>query len=433
LQNELNSNNYTYIGINNKGCTGEVWTGQFPDFDNQPSIDLVVNCFNEGDGCDTSLWQSFMDVLNQYRTHTHMNVIHSFESWGTIAFTVQANKERFSRLTDQWDVEITVNYRHYHDWVPSLYTEMYKGYILLHGKGGLWPEEGGHEMPSFSDSFDDGFEKPLSNVSDVMECLYTTNSLTVYRTFLQMFDNVSVISIHEGRATTDDWVCSLPGADAACAKVSLLSPKNENKGSLDGKRIMYDLILLAAHRKGLIDPSLKRAFIRDEVEKYADTLDPNYSLPIKCLSKVQERGLYKLSAMLADVMPVNASVDSSFGDAVSRKKFCGVDTEKVLADKNWVDFFLALTMGPTIDIGNGLVKIDDAAPPINGITLSESFFIESKIISTIRGIHKQKVDLQGTGEKKPKLYLHVGPPNHGTTSFQCALAKIQVSCYLSFP
>jgi hypothetical protein len=139
-----------------------------------------------------------------------------------------------------------------------------------------------------------------------------------------------------------------------------------------------------------------------------------------------------LSAKVADVMPVKSLVDPHFSEVKSANQFCGPDTEKVLADKNWVDFFLSLTMGTTIDIGKGLVKIDDAAPPINGITLYESFLIESKIISTIRGITNETVDLKGTGEKKPKLYLHVGPPKHGTTSFQCALAKIQVSCYLSF-
>jgi hypothetical protein len=62
--------------------------------------------------------------------------------------------------------------------------------------------------------------------------------------------------------------------------------------------------------------------------------------------------------------------------------------------------------------------------------------IESTIISlisTIRGIANEKVHLKRTGEKKPKLYLHVGPPKHGATSLQCELARIQVSCTLSLP
>jgi hypothetical protein len=318
-----------------------------------------------------------------------------------------------------------MNYRHYHDWSLSLYREMYRQRILMNGKGELWPEEGGAHLPSFPDSFDAGFEKPMS---DVMEQLYSTNSLTVYRTFLQMFDNINVLDIHEDRSF-ENLICSFPGADTACAKVSLLKVEKLNVGSEKyTELIMYDLIGLAAHTKGLMDRNLTRAFIRDEMQKHSKTLDPNYSLPLKCLSPVQERELIRLSAMLADVMPGNISVDSSFGDAISVNKFCGPDTEKVLADKNWVDFLLALRMGPTIDIGNGLVKIEDAAPPINGITLSESFLIESKIISTIRDIQKEKVDLKGTGEKKPRLYLHIGPPKHGTTSLQCALARIQVSC-----
>jgi hypothetical protein len=85
-----------------------------------------------------------------------------------------------------------------------------------------------------------------------------------------------------------------------------------------------------------------------------------------------------------------------------------------------------------VENGISMIKNENAAPP-NGITLYDSFLIDAKIISTIRGIPKQKVDINGTGEKKPKLYLHVGPPKHGTTSLQCALARIQVSCMPSLP
>ena len=91
-------------------------------------------------------------------------------------------------LTDQWDVKILMNYRHYHDLVPSLYTGMYKQNVLMYGRGKLWPEEGGADMPSFPDSFDDRFGKPLS---DLMRNLCSVNSLAVYRSFVQMFDNVS--------------------------------------------------------------------------------------------------------------------------------------------------------------------------------------------------------------------------------------------------
>ena len=85
-QKELNSDNYYYIGINNMNCIGKNWTGELPEFDTQKSIKLVTKCFNKGeDHCDTSRWRSFLDVLNQYRVHNkHINVIYSFESFGTI-------------------------------------------------------------------------------------------------------------------------------------------------------------------------------------------------------------------------------------------------------------------------------------------------------------------------------------------------------------
>ena len=153
--------------------------------------------------------------------------------------------------------------------------------------------------------------------------------------------SASVLDINEGH-TFENLICSFPGADTACAKVSLMDTGKRNAGSESAELIMFDLIVLAARKAGLVDPNLPRELIRGKVQKHAMTLDANYSLPLKCLSTVQEQELYKLSAKVADVMPVNSLVDSTFGTAISANKLCGVDTEKVLADKNRVDFFLTL-------------------------------------------------------------------------------------------
>jgi hypothetical protein len=200
-------------------------------------------------------------------------------------------------------------------------------------------------MPSFPDSFDDRFEKPLS---DTMEFLYSTNSLTVYRTFLQIFEDVSVINIQEDR-TSEKWICSLPGGDDACAQAKLITDKGSNADAEDENAdaeymelIMFDLLVLAARKTDLVDQFLKRDFVRNKAIIFAKTLGAGYILPLKCLSAVQQQGLYKLSTKLADVMPVKTSVDASFGAAIAKNKFCGVDPEKVLADQNWIDFFEGL-------------------------------------------------------------------------------------------
>jgi hypothetical protein len=308
-----------------------------PEFDTDQSIDLIVNCFNKGDACNISKWEGFVDLLGQYGARNN-SVIYSFESFGTVDFVVEANKKRFLSLTEDWDVEIIVTYRHYHDWVPSLYYEMYKFLVMMDDKGVLWPEDGGFDMPSFPDSFDDRFEKPLS---DTMEFLYSTNSLTVYRTFLQMFDSVSVIDIHESRSS-EKWICSLPGADDACDQAKMTTEKDKVAEAEYTEFIMFDFIVLAAHKKGLVDQYLTRDFVRDEAQIFANTFDADYILPLKCLSTVQQQELYTLSAKLADVMPVNTSVDTTFTAAIKENKFCGVDPEMVLAEPEWIDFFVAL-------------------------------------------------------------------------------------------
>jgi hypothetical protein len=117
-----------------------------------------------------------------------------------------------------------------------------------------------------------------------------------------------------------------------------------NAGSEHTELIMFDLIVLAARKTDdLIDPKLTREFMREGVQKHVKTLGANCILPLKCLSTVQGQELHKLSAKLADVMSVNSTIDSTFGNTMSANQFCGVDAEKVLADKNWVGFFLSLS------------------------------------------------------------------------------------------
>jgi hypothetical protein len=316
-----------------------------PEFDTDQSIDLIVDCFNKGDACNISKWEGFVDVLGQYGARNN-SVIYSFESFGTVDFVVEANKKRFLSLTEDWDVEIIVTYRHYHDWVPSLYYEMYKFLVMMDDKGVLWPEDGGFDMPSFPDSFDDRFEKPLS---DTMEFLYSTNSLTVYRTFLQMFDNVSVIDVNDG-SLSEKWICSLEGADDACDKVSRAQvPKvTEDEDADYMSKIMFDLVAVAARKDAFVDPFLGRDFVRNEAQTFAKTLGADYSLPLKCLSPLQEQEFFELSAKLNEVMPVNSTVEDTFSLAKLNNEFCSVDAGKVLNDTRWIDFFRDLSETPEI-------------------------------------------------------------------------------------
>jgi hypothetical protein len=88
---------------------------------------------------------------------------------------------------------------------------------------------------------------------------------------------------------------------------------------------------------------------------------------------------------------------------------------KVNGQVKTLSCFLLLTLTPLayyyflydkqiiyVENGISMIKNETAAPP-SSITLYESFLIDDKIISTIRGITKQKVNLEGTGEKRPKL------------------------------
>jgi hypothetical protein len=72
-------------------------------------------------------------------------------------------------------------------------------------------------------------------------------------------------------------------------------------------------------------------------------------------------------------------------------------------------------------------------------TLFETMLIDARSISILRDDKKERELLADTVEPtgdidtdKPKLYLFVGPPKHGTTSMECKLAGIQVRCLSLF-
>jgi hypothetical protein len=288
-----------------------------------------------------------VDVLDLYHARKH-NVIYAFENLGTINFEVESNKRKLQQLSEQWDVEIVLTYRHYHEFVPSFYTEMYKFHSLrmhydplgaLLQDTQLWPEEGGVDLASFADIFDGQFGKPLF---PSMEHLYVVNMLSVYHNFLQIFETIGTIDIHESLSAAK-WVCKLPGAYSACSEALQLAEFKEDDEAEFTGAIAVDLVASAAHKAGLVAPSLTRKFVQDEVQKRVAALGEHYSFPSKCLSSVQMQELHKLSEKVADVMAITtSSIDSTFDKVQSANKFCGVDTDKVLADVNWVEFFLDL-------------------------------------------------------------------------------------------
>jgi hypothetical protein len=291
-----------------------------------------------------------VSTLSQYH-EKNRNVIFSFESLGTVDFMTESNMRRIVSLKQKWDVHVYTAYRHYHEWVPSLYSEQYKFHVLNDqmgvGKGRKWPDEGGIAMKGFADSVDAKFEKPTFAV---MEHVFTTNSLSVYRQMVEMFGTVKVLDIHvDGWEAS--WVCALPGANVACD--ALLTQKQARMNShlefSTSFHISCDLLALAAHERGVVPEYLERASVRAAIAQHAEGLGAAYSFPLRCLSASQEEGLYSLSLLLARALSISTLPADSFSKYKADDRFCGVDEEKALAEEVWISFFQELGDKPLFD------------------------------------------------------------------------------------
>jgi hypothetical protein len=109
----------------------------------------------------------------------------------------------------------------------------------------------------------------------------------------------------------------------------------------------YDMLANAAHKQGIIDSSKiqrDRAFYlaKQRQEEVLNATAKDF--PLICLPNATIDRLYQFSlASVQRIFPNNPSVqanhDKGFQSRVQRKKFCHVDTNAVLKDPEWREFF----------------------------------------------------------------------------------------------
>jgi hypothetical protein len=109
----------------------------------------------------------------------------------------------------------------------------------------------------------------------------------------------------------------------------------------------YDLITLAAQKQGLFSDGLSRNFVkgRSRFHLLSELNQTVADLPLVCLDDELLEEFRRLSyeAELA-LQPSIASSqhNAAFDKAVTRKKFCNVDAEKLLQDEHWRSYIAAM-------------------------------------------------------------------------------------------
>lgn len=299
-----------------------------------------------------------------------------------------------------WDVKILIVHRPLYDYLHSVYVEQYKygpNKVKLrrwfNGGGGesgdnnRCPSQKGRKTPRPFDDDAPPNEVTISRLLDRKQKLYPTPAL-VYETFRERGYETILVDMmmmskegQEGDFISRIICDHLPGTFHACKALSgehsdtqekLMEGDqiklDNNSDAFETKRktitamnpslsLHYDHIAVEACRRGLIDgetisrETAQRA-IRERQERELK-LAPN-DFPLICpdgailreilsQSLEHERRLRNFTAEGETVRwgpDEESSLEEQFWRTVNdKKKFCAVDSKRVVEDKNWIEFF----------------------------------------------------------------------------------------------
>ena len=335
-------------------------------------INKLLDCFRKAstEECiNSETWQELVKHLANF-SKSNKSVILSHEGFTSriispITIISKDNRQQLFELFNRYypgRVHIVTVYRHYYEWMHSMWNEISKPYFHNGGDGNSyktdyqkWPSEGGKIPQTFlefmNDKQHDDDDAPIS----YCELAGTENIHVIeyLKRFWRNYTNVElVLNLHELRKedTTTSFLRAIlpPLAGDVFAKAKqnsgFISPSNPTR-SID-----YDRLVLVAHGKGLLNKtrSSRQALAMATEKQLLKTLNATIvdGLPLKCLNETQQQKLLQRSLEYEkQINPnqtesiSNAEHESAFWEAVKENKFCNLDVDKLIEDPTVQDFF----------------------------------------------------------------------------------------------
>ena len=247
-------------------------------------------------------------------------------------------------LEDEWDITIVIGYRPYFEWIPSMWTQVFKLNDQIFQERSMfpWKQDNGQlhkiqvmfphfyswmgEVPHFSDTM-------LESASPHFP--------------------VEVLDLHDPKGVRSKFICDILKASASCEESLRLDDEARtdivNKGSPHS--VHYDSIGLEAAKKGYVNvDKWNRTDVSDSVEVYVEKAlhQTAYDLPMICpddttMDKLFEKSLRYDKLCLPKQFGADPNREQTFRAAfqkkVKKKAYCHVDFEAVLSDSKWKSFF----------------------------------------------------------------------------------------------
>lgn len=279
--------------------------------------------------------QSLKNTRSQNR-----NVILSAEEFEKLPEQSIETWERIKNALSPYEnnTHVVVTYRHLHELLLSFYYEA----VATRRKRKSW--EGAY--PSFVDW--------LPNELNEKNNTYKVRVSTLIEDFNHHFQYIEVFDFH-GNSTLDKsangdlvtrFVCQQTDETCEVFKSNILNglANDTITRSALTDYIHCDGIAMAAYKKHIIPPSSSRIKWANKIQQHM--MDNNItftSLPLLCPSE-KDLNTIRLISIAEGIAVFGQDFDkdalsSSFESYLVKKKYCVVDTDKLLQNDEWIHFF----------------------------------------------------------------------------------------------
>jgi hypothetical protein len=367
---------------------GKLCPGSSRKKDTNPSTNTTLNghhlMMTLLQGKNTS--RGYKDLQSKMEWHLRQgnNMILSLEAMSSHLKDRTKVWRVFLPLFQGWRVRIVVGYRHYFDWIPSMYFQNHAG-----PKYKRWShEKNGQVQPSFYDYLDQHLEtwdkrKDASDFSYDADVWSLGQHLTLasFQKFAKHFEDVMIFNLHQQGDPVTNFVCQmLPTARNGNVCQMLLTQQQNHDHDHDRKHHhnttsqqrmshSYDADRLAyyAYEKGILPKGIpKLEVVKQIVDRMKEEEEKESSSPLdnklfSCLPRAVEAQFLNASlsferAILSELhrhtnMPQKIEMHQNMSDHISlfhqakvKGKYCEIDPAKVLMDDSWRKFLSEIVL-----------------------------------------------------------------------------------------
>jgi hypothetical protein len=272
------------------------------------------------------------DFLLKYKE----NGIYVFEG---LDRATQRHIEAVGRFLKDFHVKVILNYRKLYEWLPSFYSELVR---IRDRKLYHFPET---RFSNESDILPFSLEDRgiFTEMVHEFERHKKHPSQIVRERFQKVFPDISVINIHDYPNENDyrsHIFCDILNANATCDAYRSGKIKCCHGNNNPAFKYPYDMIVMAAFRQGILSSRVPRTLAFDAVEalqEYRLGLTQN-DYPMICMPETDLNRIFELSliaekSILGEFEGQYEKHWEGFQKYVAKKKFCHIDTDKVLEDE----------------------------------------------------------------------------------------------------